>query len=171
MSDETSDDRNAPVRGCEDHLESADADCPACLSIYGMTLATPGRHKLMHPAAIRGRFKKGQSGNPSGPKPGSRSLEQIVKSVMSEVVDSTDPNVPPMERLEILGRVVAGQAIQSKPWAVKLLVERLYPKRVGIDLLGAATINVTFDDQDRDLMDAMDEQERRERERGDWDGG
>jgi hypothetical protein len=159
MTHEQRTDPIEPVPGCREHTDSADADCVLCLDRYGLTLATPERRKLMHPDAIRGRFRKGVSGNPSGPKPGSHTLEQIVKHVMSEVIESTDPNIAPMERLEILARVVASKAVTGTPWAAKALLERLYPKRIGIDLLGAANIQITFDDQDRELMERLDDED------------
>lgn len=157
MADEENTGREIDVTGCRLH-ERADGDCLPCLRKWGLTPETPNRHSLLHPNVLAQRFRPGQSGNPAGRAPG-KSLEQVVGELLAEAV--VDPKTgDAMVRRELIGRALLAQASAGKPHAMKLLVERMWPKRTIHEVNTSGQLVVVFDDQDRATMESLDEEER-----------
>ena len=139
-----------PVLGCADHAEQAPLwTCPACVAKYGLKPTTPNLKAMMSVGAIRARYKPGQSGNP-GPKP-RVSFEALAFRLLDEVL-TDDRTGATMERRELVLRRVFADAVAGKPQALKLVLERAWPKRIKHEVEGAMRTVVVFDDQDRQEM-------------------
>ena len=150
---------NGPdVSGCALHPRP-DPNCEPCLAKWGLTLTTTNRAQLLHPNALRGRFRPGQSGNPAGPKP-RQSMEQIVEKLLDEEV-TVQAGEGPAERVsrrEALARLVLAEAIRPNPkkWAVELLLDKLWPNPpAAVNVNSSGSLTIVFDDQDRREMEAI----------------
>lgn len=149
------------IRGCEQHPGPPEWTCPACVRMHGLKMDTPNLKAMMSVGAIRARFKPGQSGNLKG-GPKRESFEALAFRLLDEeIVD--DRTGRAMERRELILRSVYAQASAGRPHAVKLVLERVWPKKIKHEVDAKGSVVVVFDDQDRREMEAA--------EGGDEDGG
>jgi hypothetical protein len=137
--------------GCPLH-ERASGDCDPCLAKWGLTRETANRHTLLHPNVLRQRFRPGQSGNAKGRGKG-RTMEEVVQAILDEEIPGSDATT----RREAMARVLVAEALSSKPkrWAVELIMERVWPKRVSHDVTSTGSLTIVFDDQDRREMESI----------------
>lgn len=143
-------DQQVEVRGCDEHPGPPEWTCPACVALHGLKMSTPNLKAMMSPGAIRARFKPGQSGNPAGP-PKRESFEALAFRLLDEEI--SDPNSgKSMERRELILRSVYAQASAGRPHAVKLVLERVWPKKIKHEVDAKTRAVVVFDDQDRAEM-------------------
>ena len=136
-----------PVLGCDEHAqEPPQWTCPACVEKYGLKLTTPNLKAMMSVGAIRARYRPGQSGHP-GPKP-RVSFEALAVRLLGEVL-TDDRSGATMERRELILRRVFAEAVAGKPQALKLVLERVWPKKIKHEVDAKTRAVVVFDDQDR----------------------
>lgn len=144
--------------GCPLH-ERPDADCEPCLAKWGLTLTTTNRAALLHPNALRARFRPGRSGNPAGGR-ARRTMEQIVEQLLDQEVRlaAADGSDEVVTRREALARILLAQAIRPDPkrWAVELLVDKTWPTPpAAVNVNSSGRLTIVFDDQDRREMEAI----------------
>ena len=145
-----------PVLGCEEHAAEPPVWlCPACVAKYGLKMTTPNLKAMMSVGAIRGRFRPGRSGNPSGPGP-RESFEALALRLLDEAIPHPDRPGVSMERRELILRSVLARAATGDRTAIKLVLERVWPKRVKHEVDARGRVEVVFDDQDRREMEAAD---------------
>jgi Family of unknown function (DUF5681) len=122
------------------------------VSLHGLKMTTPNLKAMMSPGAIRARWKPGQSGKMKG-GPRRESFEALAFRVLDEVI--TDERTGrSMERRELILRAVYAQAAAGKPQALKLVLDRAWPKKVRHEVDAKARVVVLFDDQDRRELEA-----------------
>ena len=150
------------IVGCPAH-PAPDPDCLDCLKKWGVSPDDPRRKSLLHPNALRARFLPGQSGNLKG-RPPRQSMEQVIEDLLDEEIQ-LDPNLDPKTRRRIIGEIFLAMIVRAdpKPWATRLLLDRVFPKRIEHDVNARGALTVIFDDQDRRLLESI------EREEGDGD--
>ena len=71
-----------------------------------------------------GKFKKGESGNPSGRPKGTTTLAGLVRKIGSEDISKGSP----YDKLEFIVRKVFDYAVQGESWAVHFIADRLEGK-------------------------------------------
>lgn len=141
------------VTGCPRH-ERGSGDCLACLTKWNIDPKLPNRASLLHPNVLARRFRPGTSGNPVGGSP-KKTLEEIVTVLLGEAV--VDPKTgQAMVRKELIGRALLAQAAAGKHSAMKLLLERVWPKREIHEINANGRLVVVFDDQDRREIEAAE---------------
>lgn len=142
------------IRGCAEHPGPPEWTCPACVTMHGLKMDTPNLKAMMSVGAIRARFKPGQSGNLKG-GPKKESFEALAFRLLDE--ELRDPNSGmTMERRELILRSLYAQAAAGRPHAVKLVLERVWPKKIKHEVDAKGSVIVMFDDQDRREMEAAD---------------
>lgn len=142
------------IRGCEAHPGPPEWTCPACVALHGLKMDTPNLKAMMSVGAIRARFKPGQSGNLKG-GPKRESFEALAFRLLDE--ELSDPSTGrTMERRELILRQVYAQAALGRPHATKLVLERVWPKKVKHEVDAKGSVVVVFDDQDRREMEAAE---------------
>ena len=143
------------IRGCEGHAEQDPLwTCPSCVAKYGLKMTTPNLKAMMSVGAIRGRWKTGQSGNLAG-GPKKESFESLAIRLLEE--DLSDPTSGrSMQRRELILRSVYAQAAAGNPAAIKLVLERVWPKKIKHEVDARGSVTVVFDDQDRRELEAAD---------------
>lgn len=142
------------VRGCEQHPGPPLWTCEACVTMHGLKMTTPNLKAMMSVGAIRARWKPGQSGNLKG-GPKKESFEALAFRLLDE--ELSDPSTGrTMERRELILRQVYAQAALGRPHATKLVLERVWPKKVKHEVDAKGSVVVVFDDQDRREMEAAD---------------
>lgn len=105
------------------------------------------------PAMREKMWKPGQSGNPKGPPP-RRSLEAIVQQLLDEQIGI---GADTMTRREALATVIIDEMINRRNSPIiKELLSRLWPAAQDVNVNASGQLVVVFDDQDRELFDAIE---------------
>ena len=74
------------------------------------------------------QFKPGQSGNPAGKKPGTKSITTLLKKILHVELDTTDPVTKEKCKKsisEIIGLRLASQAMSGNIKAIKIILDRV----------------------------------------------
>lgn len=142
------------IRGCELHPGPPSFECEACVTMHGLKMTTPNLKAMMTVGAIRNRFRAGEpSRNPAG-RPKNRTFDEMVRALLEE--DVPDGKGGTMERGELIARALLANAATGKGQAVKLVIERLWPKLVKHEVDAKGSVVVMFDDQDRREIEASE---------------
>ena len=143
--------------GCEQrHADRAPApECDDCCARYRVkTSDLRTRKGLLSLPMLQNRWKPSESGNPSGRRPGSRTMDEIATQHLDLPTD-IDPLGNPVTYREAIIAGVIEAALPPHPerWAVEILLARGWPEVKLIDAdVHSDRLQIVMDDGERYII-------------------